>query len=468
MLKKSFFLITMILLVISLGGLGCKGLSQVETDASKPIVLNYWRVYDDSDSFAETIAAFQALHPQITINYRKLRPEEFQTELLNALAEDKGPDMFSVQNTWLRVYQSKILPLPPTVKSVYQRVEGKYQKKLVVDVKTLSTLTPKQVEDKFVGAVADNVVINSLDPATNQYKPLVYGLPLGIDTLVMYYNKDLLDQAGIASPPKNWSDFQKNVISLTKIDSENNILNSGAAIGTGANVLSSSDILSVLMMQNGTKMANEAGVPIFNQIPAGLTVSVPPGEQALQFYTDFAQPTKQVYTWNGKMPESLDAFVRGQTAFFFGYSYHLPLIRARAAKLNFSIAPLPQVNTEKPINFASFWVETVSKKTKYPNEAWDFILFASNPQNVVKYLTATKKPTALRELVSEQVKDEEIGVFASELLTAKTWYKGKDAGLADKYFKEMIDGVFNPEIANDPDLYRKAINNAVGKIGQTL
>ena len=168
------------------------------------------------------------------------------------------------------------------------------------------------------------------------------------------------------------------------------------------------------------------------------------------------------------MPESLDAFVRGQTAFFFGYAYHLPFIRARAPKLNFNIVSVPQVNSQAPVNFASYWVETVSKKTAHPNESWDFILFSSKAENVVKYLEKVKKPTALRALIAGQKEDPDLQAFASEILTAKSWYLGKDTAKADAYFTGMIDDVFKPEALNDAGIYQKAVNNAAVKVGQTM
>lgn len=467
MLKKILpFLIIFSFLITS--GLGCKGLSQAEQEAIKPVTLNYWRVLDDQDSFGEILEAYRALHPNITINYRKIRTEDLQKELLNALAEDRGPDMFSIPNTWLRAYQSKIYPMPPSLKVAFQRVEGTYQKKTVVDIKNIATPSAKYIQDSYIGDVGNNVIIPTLDPATNQYNRLIYATPLSVDTLVLYYNKDILDQAGIASPPKTWVDFQKNVISLAKIDQNNDIIRAGAAMGTSKNVDRAGDILALLMMQNGVLMASEAGTPTFNQIPPGWSGPIPPAEQALQFYTDFAQPTKQVYTWNNKISGSLDAFVRGQAAFFIGYGYHQGFIKARAPKLNYNIAPIPQINPENPTNFALYWLETVSRKTKYPNEAWDFILFATNPQNVVKYLNKTGKVTALRELIESEKQNPELSVFANQLLTAKSWYKGQDADAADRYFTEMIDAVLDKEAVNDPESYRKAINNAVGKIQQTM
>lgn len=466
MFRKSLFFFILIFLLTS--GLGCKGISKEQQEAVKPITLNYWRVYDDSDSLSEIITAYKVLHPNININYRKLRPEEFQTELLNALAEDRGPDIFSIHNTWLPAYQTKILPLPPSLKVAFQRVEGTYQKKLVVDIKTIPTLTAKQIQDQYVGAVALDIIKTGFNPQTNQPTKTIYGLPFSVDSLALYYNKDLLDAAGIPEPPKTWEDFQKDVKLLTKIAPDNTILQSGAALGLAKNVLRSADILSLLMMQNGTVMTSESGAPTFNLMPQGVSLPATPAAQALQFYTDFANPAKEVYTWNEKMPESLDAFVRGQTAFFFGFAYHLPIIRSRAPKLNFNIVSAPQINPGASVNFASYWLETVSKKTLYPNEAWDFILFASGAKNVVNYLNKVKKPAALRALVSTQLNEPDLGPFAKQLLTAKSWYRGRDAIKAEEHFLGMIEEVFKPAALNDPAIYQKAVNNAANKIGQTM
>ena len=276
-MRKIIFLSLFVFLITS--GFGCKGLSAEEQEAIKPIALNYWRVYDDSDSFSDIIAAYNALHPNVAINYKKLRPEEFETELINALAEDRGPDMFSIQNTWLTAYQSKILPMPASVRVVSQRTEGSYQKKLVVDIANVPTPTAKQIQDTYVGAVATDVIRPEIN-AQGQPVKNIWGIPMALDTLVLYYNKTMLDAAGIAEPPKTWEDFQKDVKSLSKISPENKILQSGAAMGTSKNVLRAVDILALLMMQNGTVMGGENNYPSFNLMPQEVKLPTTPAAQA--------------------------------------------------------------------------------------------------------------------------------------------------------------------------------------------
>jgi ABC-type glycerol-3-phosphate transport system substrate-binding protein len=275
--------------------------------------------------------------------------------------------------------------------------------------------------------------------------------------LALYYNRDLLNSAGIAKIPSTWSDFQKAVIRLTKFDAEGSIIQSGAALGTSNNVERPFDILSVLMLQNGVQMADENGWARFNE---GDSLRLT--EEALTFYTDFANPVKEVYCWDKEMPNALNAFAQGKTAFFIGYSYHLPLIRARAPKLNFSISQLPQVGGGQEINYANYWVEVVSKKSENVDFSWDFVQFASDVSEVQHYLSAAKRPTALRGLIEQQLQDLDLGIFASQVLTAKNWYRGNDANKAEEAFNDLIDSVFL-----DVKI-REAIDLAAAKINQTM
>jgi ABC-type glycerol-3-phosphate transport system substrate-binding protein len=117
------------------------------------------------------------------------------------------------------------------------------------------------------------------------------------------------------------------------------------------------------------------------------------------------------------------------------------------------------------INFANYWVETAMAKSKNINEAWDFIQFAAKPENVKSYLEKTKKPTALRSLIEEEKEDPDIGIFAKQLLTAKSWYKGKDAVAMEKIFNDMIDEMLSADPEKDP---KNIINRAASKVQQTI
>ena len=127
----------------------------------------------------------------------------------------------------------------------------------------------------------------------------IYAIPLYIDTLALYYNKDFLNSAGISFPPTNWDEFMDDVEKLTKKDQWGNIERSGVAMGTAQNINRSTDILALLMLQTGTEMVSQDyRNAVFNQATHLKGESFNPGRDALRFYTDFSNPTKRVYCWN--------------------------------------------------------------------------------------------------------------------------------------------------------------------------
>lgn len=455
---KKITILSLLIAFILTSGFGCKAPSADTKAAMTPLTLTYWRVFDGPDAFEEIITKYKALHPFITIEYRKLRYEEYEAELLNAMAEDRGPDLFSVQNTWLKKYQSKLAPMPDSITMAFPVVQGTIKKEVVPELRTTQSLSLKELKDNFVDAVSYDVLMED---------GKIYGLPLSVDVLAMYYNRDLFNNAGISQVPQYWNkEFLQTIKKLTKQDPKRGLIQSGVALGGHSNINRFSDILAVLMMQNGATMM-EGQTVLFSNVPAfAKNTGYNPGLEALRFYTDFANPTKESYTWNNELPNSLEMFISGNLAIMFGYAYDLATIKAQAPKLNFSIAKLPQIEGNPPtnINFANYWVEVVSKKSTHTKEAWDFIQFMTKAEQAQSYLDKTKKPTALRSLVEKQKTDNELGVFADQVLTAKSWYKGKNVQAAEEAIKEMI----NTMLTNTTEKVKDIINTGASKVQQTV
>jgi len=454
-MPKKIIAFSLLLIFVLTAGFGCKTSSQATQEASKPITLTFWQTFDDSDAFAEIIKKYQVLHPNVTIEYKKFRYEEYENELLNAWAEDRGPDIFAIQNTWVKKYQAKLAPMPAEITMAYMVETGTIQKEMVPELRTVKSLTTRELKNNFADVVSNDVILDD---------GKIYGLPLSIDTLALYYNRDLLNSAGIANPPSYWNkEFQQNIKKLTKQDPKKGLVQSGVALGTSKNVSRYSDILSVLMMQNGAVMTSGNQVT-FNSVPLTMSNNYNPGLEALRFYTDFANPNKEVYCWNNDMPNSLEAFTSGSLAMFFGYSFNLEQIKAQAPKLNFGIAKLPQIEGNPiEINFANYWVDSVSKKSKYPNEAWDFIQFLTKEENAKIYLEKTKKPTALKSLINSQKDDEDLGIFAEQVLSAKSWYHGKSINDAESAMGEMINLALTAT-----DKLQEILTDGAIKVQQTL
>jgi len=458
MLRKILTLI-LITTTFTVLGFGCKGLSKEEQASVKPITLNYWTVFNDVDQLEEFAAEYKKVRSYVNIKIRKVRQEQFEDLFVNALADDVGPDIVSIHTRDLHKYQNRLAAMPASVDLSKVYVQGKYFKEtVIVDEKQIMPTT-KGIKNNFVSAVYTDAVINEK----------IYGLPLAIDTLALYYNKDLLDQAGVPEPPTTWNEFMAAVKNTARFDKQGDILQAGAALGTGNNIDRSFDILSLLMMQSGLTMAKGAYVNFANGLEK--PDSGHPALTALRFYTDFAQPTKEVYTWNEKMEDSLKEFTRGTTVFYFGFAYDYPRIKSLAPQLNLEIISIPQLNEEKPVNVANYWLESVVKKSRHQNEAWDFVRFITTSDNIKKYTAATRRPTPLRSQINEQKEDVVLAPFVSTVLQAENWYKGKNIEQAEKVFSDLIHNYLQPfSGSNREKLKRQAdmIIQAAQRIRQTM
>jgi ABC-type glycerol-3-phosphate transport system substrate-binding protein len=457
-MKRFTTIFLLITLLVTLGA-GCGGSSQAEQAATTPVSLTLWRVFDDDDTFRSIMNNYRAIHPNVSFEYKELRYDEYQDELLRAFAEGTGPDIFSIHNTWIGEYENLITPLPDTVTIPYTEIRGSIKKEEITVLVEEATISQRQLETDFIETVALDVVRDYQPNIKLEAVERVFGLPLSVDTMTLFYNKDLLSQAGIAQPPTTWTQFQDDVANLTSIGAGDTVLQAGAAIGTSNNVERAFDILSLLMMQNGTQMTNERGNATFAESEGR---EDPASFDAIRFYTDFANPLKQVYTWNNDIEDSFDAFVNGKAAFFFGYSYHIPLVETQNPKLNYAIAAVPQIEGGRTVNYANYWVETVAKSTEYSDWAWDFIEYATSIDQAIYYLEAANKPTALRGLINTQLENEVLYPFATQLLTAKSWYLGDNADVAESAFNDMIDDVLTGTEMES------AVGDAQNKVNQTL
>lgn len=444
-----------LLAFLTIAGFGCKGLSKEQQQATAPITLEYWTVFDDVDVLQKQIDVYRISHPYITVNLRQLRPEELYPRLVEALAEDRGPDIISVQNRRLGEFLSKLAPMPPSVNDVTITIEKTtLGTKTVVNSQVKPMINLAQLDAQYVKAVRDDVVRGGQ----------IFGLPLSMDMMAVFYNKDLLDRSGVAEPPKNWDEFQAAAKKVTKYDKKTGkIIQSGAALGLGENISGSDDLLYLLFRQSNVGFVSREGQAIFNAVGA-------PAGQIMDFYTDFANSTRDTYSWSPEQGDALESFINGKTGFFFGYSYHFPVIKSRAPQLDFRILPLFQLSLDNSVNVASYWMQSVVAKSKHQNEAWGLVDYLAHSKAVKDYLDQTGRPTALRAYIAEQKNKPELEPFVDQILTAENWYRGRDYAAALKAVQDMIREWLQP--APDPDKAdrwrQEILDRGAEKINQTL
>lgn len=454
---KQKIIIAIFLLVATVFISGC-GLKQ-PNPKKYTINLEVWGLFDDPDAFRDIFDAYKKTNPNIgSIVYKKFSPDTYRKDLVDAMASDQGPDIFMVHNDWMPSFSEKIYLAPAEI------------------------LSEQRFRNNFVDVAAQDFLEQGV----------VSAVPLTVDSLGLYYNKDLFNEAGITSPPTNWDEFIVAARKMTKIDAQNQIIQSGAAMGTAANINRATDILTLLMLQNGTNMIDtnrqRASFDQFSEQEGPNNIS--PGEKALNFYTQFANQNSAIvpYVWNPRMHYSIDAFSEGTLGMMLNYSWQMDAISSKSPKLNYAVAPIPQFVGVPQANLANYWAYTVAKKRNpstipennpavnndmRATEAWKLLNFlTTKPEQIAgapagfdaaaDYLEKTDKPAARRDLIEKQKSDVRLGAFAQGNLIAKNWYR-KDPDYIEDLFFQIIDQVNRGQIS-----IREAIKSASASVTQTM
>lgn len=391
---------------ILLGGVSLLGAGCARPTRAPGPNLTVWGVYDDAETMRPLLQAFdQAQKGQrVKVEYKKISPPGQYEEILStALREGRGPDVFLIHVSWVPRWAGSLLPAP--------------QDRVPV----------RAVREEFVDTVAEDLVVDGR----------VYGLPLTVDSLALFTNKDLFNTTGIARPPKTWSEVHEVVKRTTLFNAQetSQIDRHGITLGAGRNVNRAPDILSAILLQNGVAFFNDRGEVEFGDSP--------PARDALRFVTDFANPRKDIYTWQLTSDYSIDAFAEGEAAMMVNYSYQIPTIRAKNPRLNFAIAPLPQLDQADPrfrVTYASYWAFAVSRQSPNPVAAWDFVRFLTSADSARAYLKQSGYPPARTDLIPEFKNNPFTGVFAEQALIARTWHQ-PDNRVVDRVFAEAMDDV---------------------------
>ncbi len=423
------------------------------------INLEMWGTFDSSDVYEKYFGSYREVNPFMgDIKYRKLDVDNYKKDLIDALASGKGPDIFFIRNSWLPSFKDKIEPAPVGIFG----------------------------EQEFRRDFVDVVASDFLDEGK------VYAVPFSVDSLALYYNKDLFNAEGITSPPSTWEELLEDVKRLKKIDQFGNITQQGIAMGTAYNINRSTDILSLLMLQKGAQMTGENNTrAIFDKPIMVNGNSFEPGKSALEFYTGFAKSDSPIYSWNPRLHYSIDSFYEGTAAMMLNYSWHYTTIKSKNSKLNFAMAPIPQFAGSQPaspslggpMNYANYWGLAVAKNKTIDSpadakktgetapdnktrilESWELIRYLTAKNNgritlyngisgtskefpmsidpAADYLKETIKPAARRDIIETQKTDPILGPFAQGNLIARSWYQA-DPEAIETLLAEAINSVGN-------------------------
>lgn len=308
------------------------------------VTITYWGLWEDENVMKGIIDEFQKKNSNIEVNYVKQDKNHYRLRLMSRIANGTGPDVFRFHNTWVPMLSSVLLPLP-------------------IDI-----INPSNFQRNYYPVIQHDLMRGGA----------IYGIPLEIDTVSLFVNTKMLQDAGLGVPA-TWDQFVDAAIALTTKE-EGKIKVAGAALGTTNNVAHAPDIISVLFAQNG--------VDIYNMQSSSQSI-----QDALTFYASF----KKRGIWDENLDPSTRAFAEEKLAMYFGYSWDVFTIQAINKNLQFHIYQVPALVPERNMTVASYWVEGVSAKSQHPREALKFIQYLSERDTSIKFFTDASKTRAFGE-----------------------------------------------------------------------
>lgn len=388
-----------------------------------------WGTFPNS-SVATFINTFNAENEGSVVSYTPVDPLYFDQELLEAFARGESPDIVILPHTLIARYQDKLITLNE------------------------EALPLRNFRDSY----SQGAEIFRTDLGT-------VGLPVAVDPLVMYYNRDLLESAGFINPPKFWNeDFLPFIESTTEVESDGlEIVVAGVPLGEATNINHAVEIISAIAMQLGSPITSIGQAGFEFVLDESSLVSNAPGAGALEYFTNFANPSKPEYSWNKDMSEARDVFALGQSVLYFGFGSELLQIQRKNPNLNFDVAPIPQIKeVNKSLTYGTFYALAVPKLSKNVASAFTVAGAISNGSYTNLFLDAVDLQPVRKDLLSVSPSDVYQKVFFNAGIVARAWIT-PNPFLVETIFTDMIEGVNSGRLTPE-----RAISEAGQKIDEAF
>jgi multiple sugar transport system substrate-binding protein len=236
------------------------------------------------------VAYYEDQNPNVTIELVRDNDSSYYDKLTTQIAAGKGPDIVRLE--------------PPKVAQYI----------------TNGWLAP--LDDVITDANAGDFFQNTLDAASIDGIP--YAVPQDVSTLALFYRTDMLEAAGIETPPTTWDEFVADAEALTQ----------GGNYGTGLWGGWGAYEFYPWLWQSGAEVLNEDGTEaVFN---------TPDAVSALQLWTDLQATAMPAGMATATEDDVRGAFVNGNLAMFTSGPYMTSILEEAGIGDVWAVAPLPE------------------------------------------------------------------------------------------------------------------------------
>jgi ABC-type glycerol-3-phosphate transport system substrate-binding protein len=371
-------------------------------------VVTLWGTYPQGliRNFVDTEAVRAT---KVKINYVEKDPATLDRDFVEALASGRGPDLVLLPQNLLEKERGKLAQIP------------------------FKTFPEREFKDTFIEG-GELFLTNTG----------TYGIPFSVDPLIMYWNRTLFSNAGVAAPPKTWDEFGPLTAKLTSKETNSTVKQSTVALGTYQNITNAKELLSALFLQAGsgiTTLDSEGKLTaVFKNEAVNKDGSTPSGS-VVSFYTAYSDPAKSVYSWNSSLNSSARSFIDGTLATYMGFGSELSSIRKRNPNLNFDVATLPQVkDSRQRLTYGNFTAFVFPKQSKNTAAAYQVARLLTSAAAAKAFADLSGMPPVRRDLLSTTPAEAYTSVLYTSALMSKAW-RDPSPTATDALFGSLIQSV---------------------------
>lgn len=384
--KKSWFVLTSLILVLSIVLAGCGGSKNAANSGgkgdsgsgNKELTFMFRGGPDEQTAYKNVVKKFEDDHPGVKVKIIVTAADQYATKLKAAITGNKMPDVFYFESGDLKAY---------------------------VNSGILLNLTPYL--DKNEKVDLNNIWKYGIDlyryDGNMAGQGDIYGMPKDVGPFALGYNKTMFEKEGIPLPdkdkPMTWDEFVDINKKLTK---DTNGDGKPDQYGSGFNV---NWALQSFVWSNGADWIDETKTKV--------TIDDPKFAEALQYFADLQNVHK--VTPSIEDSQTLDTYQRwmkGEMGFFPVGPWDMSTYET--LPFDYDLIPYPAGSTGKSATWTGSLGIGVSSKSKAPEEAVE----------LVNYLTASRE--GMEQLVNAKVQ------IPNLIDMAKEWAKDTSTKPANK------------------------------------
>ncbi|MBO1514137.1 ABC transporter substrate-binding protein [Metabacillus bambusae] len=233
--------------------------------------------------------------------------------------------------------------------------------------------------------------------STNVYDGKIYGIPSYSNNLALFYNKDLLKEAGYDEPPKTWEELKEIAAATTK---------------DGVRGLSFSAIQNEVGVFHFLPWLWQSGSDLTNLNSEGTV-------ETLNLWKDLIDKghvSQEVLSLDQN--DLVLTFAAGSEAMMVNGTWQVPVLNEEA-KINWGVTTLPKGKESGTVLGGYNWA--ITEQSEHKDIAWDIIQFAEEKERKLGFLKNAGYIPSRKDLIDDPhwTENEVLNVFADSMEFAK-------------------------------------------------